>query len=275
MTTKTQDLLFKLQQAQQAASTQVPDNAAVAQWTEAMYGFLFPVAHAAQSSSIFDCYTDVSQQLTDTLLRTLVPQAKQISEAFFDQLGQVYELLQADLDAFVQSDPAATGQTEVIVTYPGFFAVVTHRLAHLLHSLEVPLLPRMCAEYAHSKTGIDIHPAAQIGKAFFIDHGTGVVIGETSIVGHYVRIYQGVTLGALHVDKALAATKRHPTIGDHVVIYANATILGGKTTIGHHSVIGGNTWLTKSVEPYSVVQHTSEVQIRPKYMANPEIHFII
>ena len=183
-------------------------------------------------------------------------------------------MLKSDIIAFEQSDPAATSQVEVIATYPGFLASSVYRIAHALYELQVPLLPRICTEYAHRQTGIDIHPAAQIGHSFFIDHGTGVVIGATCIVGNHVKIYQGVTLGALQVDKSMAEQKRHPTIEDHVVIYANATILGGKTVVGHHSVIGGNTWLTKSVEPWSVVQHESQVRIRPKHLQDT-INFVI
>jgi serine O-acetyltransferase len=138
----------------------------------------------------------------------------------------------------------------------------------------VPLLPRLLSEYAHSKTGIDIHPGATIGNSFFIDHGTGVVIGATTIIGNHVRIYQGVTLGALQVDKSLANTKRHPTIEDNCVIYANSTILGGKTTVGHDSVVGGNTWLTESVPPYSIVVHQSKVKVRTRGLEEP-IHFVI
>jgi len=147
-------------------------------------------------------------------------------------------------------------------------------LAHKLVKLGVPLLPRMLTEHAHSKTGIDIHPAAQIGHSFFIDHGTGLVIGATVIIGDNVKLYQGVTLGALQVSKDLADKKRHPTIEDEVIIYANATILGGETIIGHHSVIGGNVWITKSVQPYSLVYHESRVSVRNQHDKLP-LDFVI
>lgn len=144
----------------------------------------------------------------------------------------------------------------------------------MLHELEVPLLPRFFAEYAHGRTGIDIHPAAEIGHSFFIDHGTGVVIGQTAVIGNHVKIYQGVTLGALQVQKSMANTKRHPTIEDNVIIYANSTILGGDTVIGHSSVIGGNSWITGSIAPYSVVLHQPQVKVRSKPLEEP-INFVI
>jgi serine O-acetyltransferase len=154
--------------------------------------------------------------------------------------------------AFV-GDPAAYSKEEVIITYPGFYAVCIYRFAHALHALKIPLLPRLMSEYAHEKTGIDIHPGAHIEESFFIDHGTGVVIGETAIIGRNVKIYQGVTLGALSVKKKMQSIKRHPTIESDVVIYANSIILGGETVVGRGSVIGGNVWLTQSVPAASVV----------------------
>ena len=160
-------------------------------------------------------------------------------------------------------DPAAASRDEVIFAYPGFLATAVHRIAHILYRLDVPLVPRLLAEWAHGKTGIDIHPGAQIGASFAIDHGTGIVIGETSVIGERVRVYQGVTLGALAVSKRLAHKKRHPTLGHDVVVYANATILGGSTVVGDGSIIGGNVWLTTSVPPRSVVQFTSSVEQRP------------
>ncbi|MEO1713071.1 MAG: serine O-acetyltransferase, partial [Bacteroidota bacterium] len=156
----------------------------------------------------------------------------------------------------------AVSQTEVIRTYPGFFAIAVYRIAHGIRNLGIPLIPRILTEHAHSETGIDIHPGAIIGDSFCIDHGTGVVIGETVVIGNHVKMYQGVTLGALSVTKELAATKRHPTIEDGVVIYSGATILGGETTIGHNSIIGGNVWLTKSVPPYSILYYKAEIQYR-------------
>ncbi|MEL7147946.1 MAG: serine acetyltransferase, partial [Bacteroidota bacterium] len=163
------------------------------------------------------------------------------------------------INAMYNGDPAAKSKSEVIRTYPGFYAIAAYRIANALYRLNVPLLPRVITEHAHGKTGIDIHPAAQIGDHFCIDHGTGVVIGETTVIGEHVKIYQGVTLGALSVDKRDATTKRHPTIGREVVIYAGATILGGKTIIGDRSVVGGNVWLTKSIPADSKIYYQAKM----------------
>lgn len=178
-------------------------------------------------------------------------QARAISAQFLGTLAHLRVQLRLDARAALEGDPAACSLEEVILTYPGFGAVSVYRIAHSLHVLGVPHVPRAMAEYAHQQTGIDIHPGAQIGERFFIDHGTGVVIGETTVIGDDVKIYQGVTLGALSVKRSLAGSKRHPTIEDRVVIYAGATVLGGQTVIGHDAVIGGNTWITRSVPPHS------------------------
>ena len=178
--------------------------------------------------------------------------------AFVARIDAVRRLVETDIDAAYDGDPAATSRMEVVMSYPGVYAVTIHRLAHELYALNVPVIPRVMSELAHSKTGIDIHPGATIGERFFIDHGTGVVIGETTVIGRNVRLYQGVTLGGLSFAKdssgaLVKGLKRHPNIEDNVVIYANATILGGETTIGHDSEIGGNVWLKDSVPPFSRV----------------------
>jgi serine O-acetyltransferase len=182
-------------------------------------------------------------------------QAAKIVAAFFDRLPHVRELLDSDVQAAFQSDPAAHNTDETIFCYPGLLAVTVQRLAHEFYQLDVPLLPRIMTEYAHSLTGIDIHPGATLGKSFFIDHGTGVVIGETTEIGENVKIYQGVTLGALApaYGQMLRGQKRHPTIENNVTIYANTTILGGETIIGQGSVIGGNVFITSSVPPMNHV----------------------
>lgn len=174
-------------------------------------------------------------------------------EVFFERLPKLAEMLDLDALAALSGDPAAYSREEIVLTYPGFYAVCIYRIAHALYELGIPLLPRLITEYAHEKTGIDIHPGAKIGESFFIDHGTGVVIGETAVIGKNVKIYQGVTLGALSVKKKLQSLKRHPTIEDDVVIYANATILGGNTVIGQGSIIGGNTWIVESIKSGSVI----------------------
>lgn len=191
---------------------------------------------------------------------------------FLDTLPVVRGALMEDADAILAGDPAARTYEEVVLAYPGFLATAVHRISHELYLLGVPLFPRLVSEWAHRETGIDIHPGAKIGKGFAIDHGTGVVIGETSIIGDRVRVYQGVTLGALAVKKRMANRKRHPTIGNDVVIYANATILGGNTLIGDGSLIGGNVWLTSSVPPRSVVQFSSRVEQRPSEDDGLEFH---
>ncbi len=198
-----------------------------------------------------------------------------VADDFFAALPQIYRRLWLDAQAIHEGDPASESLDEVISAYPGFFAIYTQRIAHALYGHGVPILPRMLTEYAHVRTGIDIHPGARIGDRFCIDHGTGVVIGETTVIGSNVKIYQGVSLGALSVSKAMARTKRHPTVEDDVVIYSNAVILGGKTVIGHDSVIGGNVWLTESVPPHSIVYRTSEVKVRSKKMEDEPIDFQI
>lgn len=179
--------------------------------------------------------------------------ARLLVHGFLSDLPKIADLCHLDAQAIVDGDPAAQSIEEVILCYPGFYAVVAYRIAHALHRREVPLLPRMITEYAHQKTGADIHPGATIGHSLAIDHATGVVVGETAVIGNNVKIYQGVTLGGLRVDPDQRHQKRHPTIEDNVVIYAGATILGGETIVGHNSVIGGNVWITRSVPAWSRV----------------------
>jgi len=176
-----------------------------------------------------------------------------VVDEFFEELPEIRIMLAKDLEAAVRGDPAAKSADEVILSYPGFQAIALHRVAHFFWTRQVPIIPRMMSELIHSRTGIDIHPGAQIGGYFFIDHGTGVVIGETTVIGKNVKLYQGVTLGALSVKKEEGGCKRHPTIEDDVTIYANATILGGETVIGRGSVIGGSVWITASVPPGSKI----------------------
>lgn len=209
------------------------------------------------------------------VMEPLIPSPGAVTREFFHQLPSIHQQLLDDATALYDGDPAAASVDEVISTYPGFLAMACYRIANWFHGQGVPLLPRMVTEYAHEKTGIDIHPGATIGSSLCIDHGTGIVIGETSVIGNHVKLYQGVTLGALSVDKSQSHTKRHPTLEDRVVVYAGATILGGSTTIGHDSVIGGNVWLTESVAPFSVVYHKSEVRIRNSREIAPILDFQI
>lgn len=198
-------------------------------------------------------------------------QAQRQTEIFFGALPSIYDLCHKDAAFILESDPAAQSIQEVQLAYPGFFATVIHRLAHQIWQQNIPLLPRIWSELAHTRTGIDIHPGAQIGEYFSIDHGTGIVIGETCIIGNRVKIFQGVTLGALSVSKDLAQQKRHPTIEDNVVIYSNACILGGETVIGHHATIGGNVWLTQSVAPYTTVFYKTELNYKNPAEKNLEV----
>ncbi|HUP13825.1 MAG TPA: serine O-acetyltransferase [Niastella sp.] len=243
-----------------------------------MFQFLF-VAQASESD--LEKVTKRYEQLKNVfaaLLSELVHEKEVITnhvEAFFGALPQLYKALIEDAEAILKSDPAARSLSEVIVAYPGFYATVVYRISHCIWNLGITILPRLFCEYAHSKTGIDIHPGATIGKAFAIDHGTGVVIGETTIIGNHVKIYQGVTLGALNVSKDNACIKRHPTIEDNVILYSGATILGGETVIGRGSIIGGNVWLTYSVPRNSVVYHKSEIKVKDKDPFPEPLNFVI
>jgi len=198
--------------------------------------------------------SEIQQELADELEKVL-PQSD-FAEEFIEKLPEVQQLLNKDAQAGFDGDPAAKTVDEIILTYPGFFAVFVHRIAHILFMENIPYIPRLMSEYAHSHTGIDIHPGAKIGEYFFIDHGTGVVIGETTVIGDNVKIYQGVTLGALSTKggQKLGGKKRHPTIEDSVTIYAGATILGGETVVGKNSTIGGNAFITESVMQDSKVR---------------------
>ncbi len=195
--------------------------------------------------------------------------------SFFNSIENIYLTLLRDAQAILDNDPAAQNLEEVYIAYPGFYAIVVHRFAHQLWIQNLKLLARVWSEFAHSKTGIDIHPGAKIGNNFCIDHGTGIVIGETCVIGNNVKIYQGVTLGALSVSKDKMNAVRHPRIGDNVVIYSGATILGGQTHIGHDSTIGGNVWLTESVEPFTVMYYKSEVITKQKNLSPEPIFFHI
>jgi serine O-acetyltransferase len=236
-------------------------------WLTNLLALLFPAFQNGSFQSEAELETALTQlntELADILaaLNFSSSQIEQISEAFFTALEDLYSQLMLDAAALEQGDPAAESLEEVLIAYPGFLAIAVYRLAHRFWELHVPILPRVLTEWAHEKTGIDIHPGARLGHPVVIDHGTGIVIGESTVIGNHVKLYQGVTLGALSVDKSLAATKRHPTIEDGVTIYANATILGGETVIGRGSVIGGNTWITSSIPPNSLVFQKSEIHIR-------------
>jgi serine O-acetyltransferase len=215
------------------------------------------------------------QELLFPIKNRISEPVEDLTDKFFKMIPGIYESLLNDASESLNFDPAAYSKEEVILCYPGFYTIAVYRLAHVLYELEIPMLPRMMSEYAHSRTGIDIHPGAKIGKNFFIDHGTGVVIGETTNIGDNVKIYQGVTLGALSVSKELAKKKRHPTIEDNVIIYSGSSILGGETVVGRNTIIGGNVWLTSSVLPFSVVYHKSRTVVRNSKDFTEPINFVI
>jgi serine O-acetyltransferase len=261
-------------------SLRIPFRDAAYRFTDDLLALLFP----HYSDRVYGSALELDAELV--LLRTRLTEilkpfcsivtqdTEEKAGAFFDELPEIYNLLKQDADAILNGDPAAYDIDEVMLTYPGFYTIAVYRLANNLYKKEIPYFPRLLTEYAHQKTGIDIHPGAEIGRNLCIDHGTGIVIGETSVIGDNVKIYQGVTLGALSVAKKMKDSKRHPTIGDDVVIYSGATILGGETKVGKGSIIGGNVWLTKSVPDNSVVYHISKTSLKTN-AENEPINFVI
>jgi serine O-acetyltransferase len=271
----TEYLLRQIHEEYRLNARPLPNRQKAQQWLDGLMELLFP-------STYHEIFSGLEIKRLELLLWELLDPIKNeidsvedTASSFFKQIPTVFKILQKDALAILSFDPAAGSVEEVVASYPGFYAISAYRLSHVLYRLQVPILPRILSEYAHSKTGIDINPGAVIGSSFFIDHGTGVVIGETCVLGQNVKIYQGVTLGALNVSKSDADVKRHPTIEDNVVIYAGTTILGGKTVIGHDSVIGGNVWLTNSVPPYSLVYHKSEIKVRTNKDFDEPINFVI
>lgn len=229
------------------------------------------------TEKLFKCLFDKNTDLESDLLK-LEKDFKELAEIvcwdeakncvkiwdnYLSKFPDILDALSLDASAIDNNDPASASLEEVYLCYPGFYAIAIYRLSRELYLKGLPLIPRLMTEYAHRMTGVDIHPGAEIGQSFFIDHATGIVIGETSVIRNNVRLYQGVTLGALYVDKILKNEKRHPTVEDNVTIYANATILGGNTVIGKNCIIGGNVWIIESVPENSMVYHTPEVKIKP------------
>ena len=259
----------------------LPSPLAVNEFIDTFISVLFPAYCSTVYVSEIQLERDY-QICKEKLALVLEPIQSQINsnnnflvETFFSKIPDLYYKLLKDAEAIESGDPAAKSREEVIRTYPGFYAIAIYRIAHELHKLNVPFIPRILTEVAHSKTGIDIHPGASIGEYFFIDYRTGVVVGETTLIGNHVKLYQGVTLGALSVSKNMAQTKRHPTIEDNVVIYAGATILGGRTIIGKNSVIGGNVWLTESLPANSQVYHQPRLNIeKSKHIMAKLLDFI-
>jgi serine O-acetyltransferase len=261
------EVIQRMRESRINISGNIPPNKLTQEFAEECIEYLFPLYAKYLNCSHTEevCLFNIESNLSRILIpvkENLSTDIKIITRLFIESFPKIYKLLVKDAKAIHEFDPASKSLGEIIVTYPGFYAITIYRLAHRLFELQVPILPRLLSEYAHSKTGIDIHPGAEIGESFFIDHGTGVVIGETCVIQNNVKIYQGVTLGAAHVSKDLANVKRHPTVEDNVIIYSNATILGGNTVIGHDTVLGGNVWVTESVDPNSIVFNQNETTIK-------------
>lgn len=252
----------------------IPDKKAVERTIKSVFKLLFPSTHSYSDIKFENDLNDLQSQIMD-LLTGLTDKKEEVSQYFIKNLENIKITLLRDANFILESDPAAKQLIEVMAIYPGFFAIFCYRIANSLAQFSIPLLPRMITEYAHKVTGIDIHPSATIGSPFSIDHGTGIVIGETTIIGNNVKLYQGVTLGALSVDKSKASKKRHPTIEDNVILYAGCTILGGETIVGRNSIIGGNVWLTESIAPFSVAYHKSEIIVRNQNNFQEPVNFII
>ena len=248
------------------ACTRCPPTRAVAAWFDELLGVVVPERAERRYRDVAELEAHVGD-LRARLARLIAVAgtdadavAAECAAHFMADLPELHARVDEDVRAIEAGDPAALSRSEVARTYPGVLAIAAYRVAHALHALDVPLVPRILSAYAHGATGIDIHPAARIGRSFCIDHGTGVVVGATTVIGDRVKLYQGVTLGGLSVRKQDAAVKRHPTIEDDVIVYAGATILGGDTVIGRGSVIGGNVWLTRSVPPGTRVTYRVAVE---------------
>jgi len=252
----------------------IPNKKGVEIAVKKIFRLLFPFDEILTSLDIDFSGKTLNEHLTG-IFNGLTDDYENIMQQFINTFPSTKRTLLKDAEFILESDPAAKQLAEVIAIYPGFFAIYCFRIAHSIDKLKVPLLPRMITEYAHKITGIDIHPGAIIGCPFSIDHGTGIVIGETTIIGNYVKLYQGVTLGALSVDKSKASKKRHPTIEDNAILYSGCTILGGETVVGRNSIIGGNVWLTESIAPFSVAYHKSEIIVRDQNSFQEPLNFII
>jgi serine O-acetyltransferase len=266
--TNEEEFIQKLFKLREPPCCILPDKSEVENFAEELLALLFPhfsnkVIYSAEDLEIeLELLKRNLYHILKPLEKTMKERARILTGKFFETIPGVHDMLIMDANAITEGDPAAKNVDEVILTYPGFFAIAIYRIAHEFYKVGIPFFPRVLTEYAHRKTGIDINPGAKIGKSFCIDHGTGIVVGETTIIGDNVKVYQGVTLGALSVKKQQAHLKRHPTIEDNCVIYSGATILGGETIVGHDSIIGGNVWLTNGVAPFSVVYHSSHVKVR-------------
>ncbi|MDR6462230.1 serine O-acetyltransferase EpsC [Chryseobacterium sediminis] len=270
-------LIERIHQTKQNSNHGFFDKIKTKRWVKDLYETLFLTQNNNTEEQLKRSFKALRETLSEQINTVTGDQdstEKQVNQ-FFESLSDLYDQLVLDAKSIVEFDPAADSLEEVYLAYPGFFATYVYRISHQLWSQKVKIVPRIISEYAHSKTGIDIHPGATIGKSFFIDHGTGIVIGETTVIGNNVKIYQGVTLGALNVSKEKAHQKRHPNIEDDVIIYSGATILGGETTIGRESIIGGNVWITQDVPANSLVYHKSEIKIKDNTSLPESLTFVI
>ena len=266
------ELADRLHQLQHSSRGKLPNKVQAERFLNETLELIFPnIIGDAEPCSRFDVRQQIvcAEEALERALEPIQPSDRNhtndaIHHFFHHRLPSLVDELWLDAVAIYDGDPAAHSVEEVISTYPGLLAVSIYRIAHEFYIQGMAVFPRMLTEVAHARTGIDIHPGARIGRSFCIDHGTGIVVGETAIIGDRVKLYQGVTLGALSVEKQMAKLKRHPTIEDGVVIYANATILGGETVIGQNSIIGGNVWLTESVPPFSMVYHKGDIRVKQR-----------
>lgn len=261
MNTETNQFSKTLHENQNKNWVRAINSAKITNWIDDLFKILFPenTLECIKIESLLELNKNNFVAILSEINKgKATDKSHELADSLYELLPQLYSYMQQDAQAILDTDPAADCIEEIINSYPGFFAIAVYRIANAVASQTDCLLPRILTEYAHSKTGIDIHPSASIDVPFMIDHGTGIVIGESTIIGKHVCIYQGVTLGALQVEKNMQEKKRHPTVEDHVIIYANATILGGSTIIGNHSIIGGNTFITKSVNPYSLVMQSNK-----------------
>lgn len=272
-----QSFIKRLYEQKKTGLTNFPDKELAEEFINQLFNLLF-IPSVGRQSSVQELEKELESLKShlSSLVYDVVQngeKAQEISALFFEKIPSIYDALLKDGEAILQFDPAAKSFQEVIVAYPGFYAIAVYRLSHELWQQGVNVLPRLFTEHAHSKTGVDIHPGAQIGEYFFIDHGTGIVIGETTVIGKNVKVYQGVTIGALNGSNP--KLKRHPTIEDNVIIYSGTTIVGGETVIGHDSIIGGNVWLTYSVPPNSVVYHQSELDVKENFSFSQTADYFI
>ncbi len=259
--TKAKDkIIAKIKQQKQNPNLRLKIKERTEYFTNLLFYTLFDMDTEVETN--IDLLEKTFEELIDLACWETDKPCSKIWQSYLEKLPHILQKLNKDAEAFMKSDPAANSIEEVYLAYPGFYAIAIYRLSHELLTFGMPLVPRLMTEYSHRLTGTDINPGAEIGESFFIDHATGIVIGETAIIKDNVKIYQGVTLGGLYVDRKLRNVKRHPTVENNVTIYANATILGGATVIGKNSTVGGNAWITSSVPANSIISNTSEIKIK-------------